>query len=472
MGYSTLKQLSGIVPENVFVDNITQALRNELAVKLSNIKEQLDKLSIRRSKRGLVNALGTVVKFITGNPDDSDLQTIRSNIEQLHKNQGNEIVKINQLTSFANHVSKRLINQTETLNRNIEKTRHFLHGMYDTLNYRILIENQIHQSELLANTLFALERTISLALYQVPNLEILTVNDIFDMSSYLTNIYSRTQLFPFDENHIFKFIESTKLLIFNTNETVTFLFKVPVLKPFSAHYSRIYPVPNHLNILLVPPKQYLVQTSNAEFWTDEDCQPTTSFRLCLKQPTQELCSISTLEQCKTAKAVNNYEIAYPLANNELLLMSQHSHELIEDCNGVLSRHQLQKASLVRSPCRIIFGTFSFFNSTPIYEIKLPSISVNVTSFSHHVELQLQHLTSSQDLHKASIPLPDPGTYVGELTHYSVTFLCFICLFAFAILLVCYRQRLVEIFCKPRTIIHVRPVDNNQPPILDEGVQKA
>lgn len=48
---------------------------------LEDIKNQFSIISHDRTKRGLINGLGTIIKFITGNPDNDDLNLINESIK-------------------------------------------------------------------------------------------------------------------------------------------------------------------------------------------------------------------------------------------------------------------------------------------------------------------------------------------------------------------------------------------------------
>lgn len=67
-------------------DQIATRLYSFLQNKCNEIEIQINKINHKIYKRGLVNLLGKGIKFITGNPDNDDLENINKNIQRLFSN--------------------------------------------------------------------------------------------------------------------------------------------------------------------------------------------------------------------------------------------------------------------------------------------------------------------------------------------------------------------------------------------------
>ncbi|KAL3281749.1 hypothetical protein HHI36_004953 [Cryptolaemus montrouzieri] len=142
-----------------------------------------------------------------------------------------------------------------------------------------------------------------------------------------------------------------------------------------ANYFRIYPIPNHQDIALLPPKKYLVKFENENRWTNEECRNSSdSISYCYQKTFAENCNLQTFQHCRTVKIENNYEIIHVLKNKELLVLFQEPQEILEDCQGKLTRNSVKGTSLLSSPCRIIIGTSSYDNTVPVFEIATQNIS--------------------------------------------------------------------------------------------------
>lgn len=449
-------------------DTITKKLHAQLDYNLEDIGEILTKLGKpNRSKRGLANILGKAVKFITGNLDNDDLIIINENLDKLHANQKGIIEKINQFTSFANNINKRLSEEAEIFNKNLDNTKKYLSQFQETTDRRDLLLTEVYQSENLLNQLKVIERTISFSLYNIPNLEIINVRELMDIQGYLAKLYSSKQLLPINKTNLFQLLGATKISTIITEQTITLLLKIPILRPISANLSRIYPIPNQQNILILPPRKYLITFQEGEFWTDEDCGNVNDIKVCVQEPIQHQCTTKNISQCATAMVSNNYEIVQVLENRQLLVLSNRPTKVIEDCSGVMQEKTLQGTLIVSSPCRVIIGTSSYASTMPRFDLTRTSVPNVILNSAQKIDLQLRHLIVPQEMSHEITALEEPISLHDQLQYTGTggTILVVIVLIALGIL---FRKRLHELLCKPRTILHIR---SNNPENSDEGVPK-
>lgn len=122
--------------DNHYLNN----LYTHLVGRLSSLMNQ----NKGRGKRGLVDGLGTVVKFITGNPDANDLKQIDNSIKELQENQQILLDNLNQT-----------ISKVEIRLRSIKKDINMLYDLttsnkvnLDILTSLVLIEDIINILEL------------------------------------------------------------------------------------------------------------------------------------------------------------------------------------------------------------------------------------------------------------------------------------------------------------------------------------
>lgn len=445
-------------------DNFNFKLFNKLIFNLDRIKETLGKISSDskdniknyRNKRGLVNGLGTIVKFITGNLDDSDLQTITENIDNFRNIQHSQIEKINQLTSLANHITSRLDKQTQQINENLEITQNYIHKLQDNEKTRILIQDSIYQTEEITHFLETLERTITLSLYELPNLEIITNTELLEMQNYLKKIYSPEQLFHFDQNHLFKLLESSKLTIVGTNNTINFLLKIPILKTLKANYSLVYPIPNKDNLLIIPPRRYLVTINKNQLWTDETCKTTDSLSICSTNPIQDSCTINSISECETLKASNNYLIVKALRNQQLLVVAKEKTKIVENCQEILTQYYIQGQNLLSTECKIIIQGNTYSNTVPRFKIDLPNTtSIKLQDHNAEIDFKLKHLNSFEDLKKEASQIQPSRGIIIKSVHYTSSITATIIIIILIILAISFKQRIKELFCYPRRIVNIQ-----------------
>lgn len=436
-------------------DPLTHRLANTLIGNINKTRELFNKFNFNRNKRGLLNGLGTLIKFITGNADDNDLNNINAHIQELQQTQNSEIQKVNKMVSLANHISQRLNTQTEVINKNFQLTQSHFESLETILDLRTLIISEIHETENMLDLLTKLERTISMSIHDIPNLEIINVDEILNVHNHLMKAYSPSQLLPFDETHLFKFIKSTKLVTVGTKDTITFLLKVPILNPYPSEYFHIYPIPNEDGVVLAPPKNHLIKTEELFLWTNEDCKTMNSVTLCVKVPTPDMCSFPNTSQCTFVKFRNDYQITIPLGNQQLLTASKNLFEVLEDCMGLLTRHLLKGANLISSPCTLIIGPKTYKNTSTLYEIPIPELPGTPPTANKEVDFQPQQLESPSTILFEATEIQQLAVH-HDIIHPSLTGATFILLLCLVATAIAYRHRITSLLCHPRTIIHVSP----------------
>ncbi|KAL7307834.1 hypothetical protein TKK_0000154 [Trichogramma kaykai] len=73
-----------------------------------------------RTKRGLINGLGSVIKFIFGNPDADDLECIINQINLLENQRLRETKALNESIIIINEISKNMNQNSEIISNNIQ----------------------------------------------------------------------------------------------------------------------------------------------------------------------------------------------------------------------------------------------------------------------------------------------------------------------------------------------------------------
>lgn len=470
-GYQHLLSNQFYLRPNSTSDKLTRKLFHQLSFNILQIEEVLNKLDYKRTKRGLFNIIGKAIKFVAGNPDNDDLKVIEENFNKIYQDKNSEIQKINRLTSLANHLTNRLAEDTRVMNENMKNTKLFLQTLKSVDEIRTLLINEIYQAEGLLNKLLMIERTITLSYNNVPNLELIRIEELLSIHDYLKKLYDSRQLQNFDNVHLFKILESAKVITIGIEQAITFLLKIPILNPYLANYSRIYPLPNAQDVAIIPPRKYLIEVNNQSYWTNEDCHIGNSFRLCEQQPIQENCTLHTLEKCPTIKITNDYKITYPLKNRQLLVLSKTAQTIVENCHGLLHEKSIQGINLVSSNCKIIVGSTTYENTVPTFKIDVPNIQELNLSYNHQAELHLRHFQFPDDLLMESKELVSTPLYLHPLTqliHYGTTGTIVIMIVIFCLLGLMFKTRIMDLFCMPRRIIRIRKTQ--QPPESNEDVE--
>ncbi|XP_045462011.1 uncharacterized protein LOC123672072 [Harmonia axyridis] len=474
INYDQLNYNFNALQKNRTIDELSHRIYLQLKSNLAQIEQILHKFINKKVKRGLANFIGKGIKFITGNLDDDDLKTINENIESLHQIKNSEIERINKLTSFANHLTQRYSEDLALLNDNIQHTKLLFQNIKSTEQFRMTVEYQILQAEDLLNTFLMLERTISFAMKGIPNLELIKIDELLLIGKYLEKIYKPQQLSPIDHVHLYKTIEFAKISVIGTDESITFLLKIPILKQITTNYSRVYPLPNHQDIAVIPPKKYLVRINYEEYWTNEACISTlgSSIVLCLQPPVKEACILSSPDQCQKVLIKNNYKIIHTLQNKQLLTLFKNTQTILEDCHGIIMKKSIQGINLLHSDCTIIIDNSIFDNTEPIFEMKFENISKLPLSYDYKMELQLKHLREPTSILQEAEKLQNQPIYlhpITQLTHYTISgiLLCFIIIGTITVMI--NRVRIRDLLYNPRKIIRIDLENNPVDPTDNEDV---
>lgn len=120
-----LQNIENIITSFRTIEHLEQTLWDKIKI----AKDKLYSLIPHRTKRGLVDALGTAIKFIAGNPDNNDLEILHRSLGIL-KTQGNKLVtnqlkqirinelfanKLNNISNSLNMISSRISKQYNTV---------------------------------------------------------------------------------------------------------------------------------------------------------------------------------------------------------------------------------------------------------------------------------------------------------------------------------------------------------------------
>lgn len=211
--------------------NITDHLEQTIQFKIKTAHEKLAGFYPKRSKRGLINALGKVIKLIAGNPDEEDLEIISQDIETLETNT-NKIID-NQIKQIRiNNVLQATINRVSKTIKLIKT-----HIQYHDTSFRKDLEliNLIFNTDILIRTLEDLEEQIAFSKSNRLNKNILSV----DEKEYIWKFLDKQQINVKFEDEIYKFVQSVVSL---QNNHIIIIVKLPIIEPKEYRLMQLEPV--------------------------------------------------------------------------------------------------------------------------------------------------------------------------------------------------------------------------------------
>ncbi|KAK9876310.1 hypothetical protein WA026_012609 [Henosepilachna vigintioctopunctata] len=387
------------------------------------IENELSKFK-SRNKRA-IEFLGSTIRFLTGNLDQKDLKHINNDLKELFKNQNSIITRIDKFTSFANHISNRYNNDIKIIQNNINTTMEAIKYTEDEVHKIQLVHYNILLSQKLLSIIKIIQRTITLALNNITNLEIISTNELKEITDHLKFIYNNNELLELDTIHLIRIIEFSKFKIMSIGETITCILYIPILYPDSFTYQRIYPIPNRLDTIIQPPTMYRLYRPHKELWTNEECQNIENQTLCSKKHKDSKCTLTNLTTCTFLKATNEYNIQIQLENNKILLSCKKPTKIIEECGNHITYKKVKQSALISANpnCKIIIGNSVFEDTHTNFTLNITKIKVEEFETKKFINLQQKHINDINTLKEEAEELElhnESQPPIKNSIHFSIT----------------------------------------------------
>lgn len=328
-----------------------------------------------RTKRGLIDGLGTVVKFIAGNPDANDLKQIERDISILKENQ--QILN-NNMNETITKVEIRMISIRKDLEKLFESVSRNKANV-DILTNLVLIEDIIN----------ILELGVTLA---KPGI---ACKDIFDESQDVESI-----------------------IVYTAHNIIHFVAKIAELKTIGGNAYNIIPFPNSQGqILDIQKSTILIKDSWYAYPNDQQCRRKDQSIECrhvwwkdaTKTPDciHQALHLKSNYTCLTMTVPEN-EIIEAIGDGRFLLFSKERQRATIKCieahyENIEGSHILQ----LEPGCELTLASFStkvITVSKPLFEEEVQQIQMHLKKKenSYHPstneeEITLQPLNKATDL---------------------------------------------------------------------------
>jgi hypothetical protein len=250
--------------------------------------------NIYRYKRGLIDGLGSIIRSITGNLDQTDAKKYDEAISILQANQAeianhfNRDITLNHyfLDNYNETISKLSKNQNQIsykineMLREINITRQELFGYLQLDTSFTLVEINL---QIILETLNNLETALSFSVKGIADHNIVTFENLQYFIQFLSKHYDPSQLVTTDVKESRIFYNFLELASYFSNNMLVFVIKVPILYKPVFEYYHLFPIPTLNSNILVPPKPYLVADENAYQYLEEECLNYGNIYYCQKQ---------------------------------------------------------------------------------------------------------------------------------------------------------------------------------------------
>ncbi|XP_055617587.1 uncharacterized protein LOC129762971 [Toxorhynchites rutilus septentrionalis] len=211
--------------------NVTDHLQQTIQFKIKKAYEKLTGFYPKRAKRGLINALGNVIKFIAGNPDQEDLDLINQNLEMLETN-SNKIID-NQIKQVKiNNVLQATINK---VSKTIRSIKEHVQSQDTIIRKDLELINLILNTDILIKTLEDLKKQIAFSKSNSLNKNILSMAE----KDYILKFLESQHIAIKFEDEIYKFVRSVVSL---QNNHIIIIVKLPIIEPNEYSLMQLEPV--------------------------------------------------------------------------------------------------------------------------------------------------------------------------------------------------------------------------------------
>lgn len=403
---------------------------DQVSIALNKTYDTYSKLNLydvsrlSRNKRGLLNFIGSSIKFVTGNLDNNDLETINQHLQTLKNNQVNSMQKLNELSSFAGNIMHKFETTLEVTNENLQNIRGELYELNNEINIMLTLQNQYLQTINLNQFLEKILRILSFAHLETLDLEILSLKEIEEIWQYLEVHYPKNALWSVKHLSELTLICKTGLLILE--EMAILVIKIPIFEQKMCDLKIVYPIPNNESKILVGPSRFYCET----LWYTQ-CEEINSRWIC-SGPIANSCPLP--KNCQYATVQNNYQVHTLTYKNSLLVCTRSPETIYENCFQ-FQQATLQDCYLIQSQCDVIINQHKYSLSVNNISIVPPTIlKLQDTNFS--LNLQIRHLEDPKRIQEDLMEPIHFQDFTPQQTSHSLIFVIlsaiFVCILAIVI----------------------------------------
>lgn len=280
-----------------------------------------------RIKRGLINALGSVFKAVSGNLDASDGERYEKLIAELQNNQNNLagnilkensislsiIKKFNTTIQQISHNEKLLESKLNQVSFIVQKTtyRENANLIKDTLNQIINVY------EIIDATLQDIENSIAFSRLETMHPSIIKTEDLyFELLKIQKKVGLQQMPLKVTLENILIFEKFIKLECFILNNKITYLLHFPITYPELFNYLHLYSIPvlrKGQFKVIVPRNKFLLKNKLHYAYRGQECQEVNkqSF-ICDNMDLQEInenspCTVKLLDASKATSTCQQIE---------------------------------------------------------------------------------------------------------------------------------------------------------------------
>lgn len=403
---------------------ITEFLFDEIDRKLNQLIPQ------SRSKRGLINGLGSVWKSITGNLDNEDGERIEQHLENLDKNQltlkqtleSQITLTTKAIEKFESSITNLTTNQL-VLRSRILQIEQALKNQKVELYHRIQFSNVYMQINTMAQSILqileTLEEAVTFAKINVMHPSIIEPEDLLDSLLQISKYVNLPV--PVVKEQILNFEALITIKAYWKKTKLNFILEVPIIDTNQYNLYHLYSCPilhqNNTFQLIIPNKKYLVLSDQYYSSSNELCKLIDNHFYCnnldlINLETNQPCEVQLLlakrpySNCQINLIRLTSQKVQTLECNQLLLINPSDQQINFKCKDLSETRILTSGTYIvtnQNNCVIQISNQKFahiqtdiLNQRNIYIPEL-DYKVNV-SYNYEIKNISLSQTNLDDLH--------------------------------------------------------------------------
>lgn len=417
------------ISANISLQNIgfERLISNSLN-QITEIKNRISAFNPSRIRRGLINPIGNLHKFLFGTMDNDDRESISKALSVLEENQFKITKRIQIQTSVTTqlleHYNKTVSSLVFNQNSIVKQLEKILNQIsYISREHDVIIKVQNAFSQLYMNLdkikefVMTIENAISFAHLKELHPAILPKSELILILQQLQSTFNSEQLIHL--NDISNYYRIFSINVNVIENIIYFIIYAPIFdtKEFSLFHS--FPIP-WKNQTLVIPQPYTLMSLTSYMVLPESCPQIEGTYICKGHPQafDDGCEISIISngnssKCPVRTVILQSNIVEQISQDEIIVVPKKDVKLPFKCNPGSGIHLAIEPSILKVPedCQVTIAGQKFLNSKELpkaIKFALPKIDVpRPTENSNTGLLQLKHITLDEiaHLHKTMQDLP-------------------------------------------------------------------
>lgn len=173
------------------VNEIEDPLPNTIKFLMNDLEKELKffKFHHHRQRRGLVNALGVGIKFITGNLDEDDLNQINERLAAMETNEENVSKFSKNLVNFSSHldaelktITDHIDNETIYISKTTKDIYNTVHGIEAQWHQKMITDSITLNLQILSKHISNIKQAITFSKFGILSSEMLDASELPNIS--------------------------------------------------------------------------------------------------------------------------------------------------------------------------------------------------------------------------------------------------------------------------------------------------